>query len=103
MAWDLQDQDLPEIETYEDLVSAADELADEIDEIKNLIQEKLDNIESGMGHSYAPIYGELEDRRYGYEAWAEEVRNVPSSFDEEDFDPDEGREALEGALSNSPE
>lgn len=103
MAWDIQDGGVPEIETYDDLSSAAQDLGEQIREIENLIQEKLDNIEQGMGHSYAPIYSELEERKYGYESWADEVEAVPNSFDEEEFDSEAAREALEDALSNSPE
>jgi hypothetical protein len=116
MAWDIADQSIEdsEVATLEDAESKRDELAEAIQEVVDLIQEKLDNIESGMGHTYAPVYEELDERRSEYESWQQEMESVDFSDlttdeededgeDEEGFDADGARERLEEALSAAPE
>jgi len=63
-------------ESIEDLREMQQEVVDEIEQIVDLIQEKLDNIESGCGHTDLPVYEELESRREMYEEWKQEVEDV---------------------------
>lgn len=103
MAWDIADGNVPEFEDYDEFQAACDEVGEQIQEIVNLIQEKQDNIEQGFGHTQIQAWEDLDERRSGYEAWQEEVNQVPYSFDEDDFDADDARDALSEAMSNSPE
>lgn len=103
-AWDIQDgTDLGPHEGYDDFVAACGEVAEAIQEIVDLIQEKQDNIEQGFGHTQIQAWEDLDERRAGYESWAEEVEAVPNNFDEDDFDPEDARDALAEAIGNGPE
>lgn len=82
MAWDIADADYT-ADTREELEDLQTEVAEQIGDIVDGITEKLDNIEAGMGHPYAPVYEELDERRGEYEAWQQEVEGV-------DFDQFEG-------------
>lgn len=78
-AWDAQDaasDALANAQTKDDLEALRDDLASDIDSIVDELQEKLDNIESGMGHTDVPIYEELDERRQNYEEWKDAVENV---------------------------
>lgn len=81
MAWSIADEapDLPEGSTESDADTVASDLAEQIGEIVSLIEEKLDNIESGMGHTDVPVYEELEERKSGYEDWQQEVESLDFS------------------------
>lgn len=75
MAWGIADQDVPNFESVEDFEEWKDEVATQIEEIVEVIQEKLDNIEQGFGHTSLPVYEELEERRDMYEQWKDEVES----------------------------
>lgn len=79
VAWDLIDEEIESFETqekFEDIVRGYEERIRE--ELVDLIQEKLDNIESGIGHTDVPVYEELEERKDEIEAWADDVANIDS-------------------------
>jgi hypothetical protein len=82
----------------EELHSALEEIREEatssIQEIVDLIEEKLDNIESGCGHTDLPIYEELDERRSNYEDWQSEME----SADVEEFSHDVQCPECGGAL-----
>lgn len=102
-AWVIADEEVPEFGTLEEARDFANDLADRIEaELVELIQEKMDNIEAGFGHTEVPVWYDLDDRRTLYEEWAEIVRYCLDSFDE-DGDAEEWREAIEGALGECPE
>lgn len=96
MAWDIADDpvDVPDDATLEDVESMRDDFAERIQEVVDLIQEKLDAIESGMGHTGVPVYEELEERKGGYESWQQEVESL-------DFDTVEGEACAECGLSET--
>lgn len=84
MAWDISDSPIEAPESMEDAEDVRDDYYEQVQEIVDLIQEKLDNIESGFGHSNLPIYEELDERRGMYEDWAEEIRSLDFDQFEED-------------------
>lgn len=129
-AWDIADDDLGlELATLtrEEWEEARDDLYERINsDVVELIQEKLDNIESGMGHTYAPVYEELDERRSMFEEWADDIQNLDSDSyndgaceecglgesdhaladEEHDFqgwDPESAIDALLDAQSSCPE
>jgi len=73
-------------ETYADDISKAtcvgdlediqQNAASDVEAIVELIQDKLDNIESGCGHTDLPVYEELDERRGMYEEWQQEIEGV---------------------------
>lgn len=109
MAWDLVDGTETNIESYEDFETSMDSLMDGIQEIVDLIQEKLYNIEQGIGHTGVPVYDELEERKSMYEDWLQEVEslkggiNVPEDEDQGDFNLEDAIGLLDDALAGSPE
>lgn len=95
MAWDIADEavevDGDEMDSFK---SARDDYAERVQEIVDLIQEKMDNIEGGFGHTSVPVYEELEERLGMYEGWQQEIESV--TFD--DFET-EGEACSECSLS----
>lgn len=85
MAWDIADDDISAegLESIDDFESLRDDFAQRIQEVVDLIQEKLDNIESGTGHTGLPVYEELDERRGMYEDWQQEVEALDFSQFEE--------------------
>lgn len=117
-AYAIQETDISEATTIEDLEELRGEAAQGVEEIVDLIQEKLEAIEEGMGHANAPVYEELDERRDEYECWEQEIEGVEfEEFDEyipEDADDQEKAEhktdwfedqrlVLQDALDNCPE
>lgn len=104
--WDIVDDDIESFETQEEFEEVVRGLAERIDEeVLQMVQEKLDNIESGIGHTDVPVYEELQDRLYELESWKDEVEAIrPEDFivegeacsecgfteDDPNHDPDEG-------------
>lgn len=107
MAWDIADQTPPDFETVEDFEDWKSEVAAGIADIVYLIQGKMDNIESGFGHSNIPVYQELEDRMYEYESWQEEVESYQvdlpddSEYQNPDDDQSDYMEEVREALSDA--
>jgi hypothetical protein len=86
-AWGIQDQEVPNFETVEELEDWATEVGDQIrTELVEMIEEKMDNIESGFGHSDVPVYYELEERKDAFEQWADMADDI-SSYVSEDTAP----------------
>ena len=115
-AWDLCDDfDASGYEDLNSLCERASEIAQQVeDDIVQLIQEKLDAIEDGMGHCEVPIYGELEERMGEYENWQCEIQCAHEEFegvepDEDDEDETEeailerAQQAIQGAVDACPE
>jgi hypothetical protein len=78
-AWDAQDganDAIPGATDVDGLESIRDNTAELVDDIANELQEKMDNIESGVGHTGLPIYDELDERRGEYERWSESIEAV---------------------------
>lgn len=73
MAWDIADQEVPEFTSMEEFDDWKAELVNQIEEIVDLIDEKLSAIEDGMGGPIGPVYEELESRKGEYEGWQDEV------------------------------
>lgn len=131
MAWDIADGSIESGDVKEDFESARDEYAERVQEIVDLIQEKMDNIESGFGHTSVPVYEELEERLAMYEDWQQEIEGLdfddfseeseacsecslsesdhfPNDEDHEwtadaEFDAQAALDALSEAVSNAPE
>lgn len=53
-------------------VDLARDVVESLRNVVEMIQEKLDNIESGFGHTDLPVYEELESRKDDLEAWVDE-------------------------------
>ena len=93
------------------LESLRDDIASQIEEeVVSSLQDKLDEIESGFGHTEIPIYGEMEERKEAFEGWQQEVEGVDfEEFDAEEGGSDKGewleeqRSNLMEALNNCPE
>lgn len=106
-------------DTIDDLRDRAEEIRGEIEELAELLQEKMDAIEEGMGHPYAPVYEELDERRDAIEGWAQEmesvVDNAPEELEMDEMDDDDmeieaheqeveaWREELREVLATCPE
>lgn len=73
-----------EFEIAADVIAGVETLAEQVAEVVELIQEKLDAIEEGMGHTEVPVYEELEMRREELEGWWSELEEV-GCIDEEDL------------------
>jgi len=95
--------------SVEDLGEIRDDAGEQIQEIIDVIQEKLDNIEEGFGHTSAPIYEELDSRRDEYESWMSEIEGVEfDEYDSDEYDDRDGwveaqRDVLRDLISSSPE
>ncbi len=57
------------------------DVVEAIEAIKEVIQEKMDNIESGFGHTDVPSYYDQEELLDAHESWADEI----DGLDPEDF------------------
>lgn len=96
-------------ESWEDLdqdartQQEAESITESCQEACELIQEKMDNIESGCGHTGLPVYEELEERLGELESWVEELRELVEEWGceleeqlaEEVEDEEEGRDWVE--------
>lgn len=129
-AWDLADSDLPVMGEPDDFDEQVADAVNTIGEILDMIQEKMDNIEQGFGHTSVPAYEELEYQQSDIEDWQQTVEALASddfmedseecsecggdedSHDEDDvdhafqaeqeFDYETAHEALVQALSECP-
>lgn len=75
-AWDIADDDWSQGDTLEDFEAMRDDAVERIEELVDLIDEKLSNIEDGMGHTDVPVYYDLEERRDMYDEWRDAVEAV---------------------------
>jgi hypothetical protein len=87
-AWDIADQEVEVVDDAEAFDDQVSEIAEAIGDLVDLIQEKQDNLESGFGHTSIPAWEELDERRYEYEAWQQEVEGL-NGDDFTDTDTDE--------------
>lgn len=94
-------------DNYDDFEEAVQDYAQRIlDEVLETIQEKMDNIESGFGHTDLDAYYNLEEQYGEVEQWAENVERVTDQQDwldgDGEFMAEEAREALIEALGECP-
>jgi hypothetical protein len=84
-AWMLSAEEVPTFETADDFEEARDDLANRVrDEVLELIQEKMDNIEQGFGHTGTASYEEQEGMYGEVERWSDDIENLdPAEFTSE--------------------
>lgn len=86
-AYDLSEEEVVLAESLEDFQQQAEEFSDRInDEVLELIQEKMDNIEQGFGHTDLEAYYNLEEQYGEVESWAESVAQVADQLDSAESD-----------------
>lgn len=105
---------------YEDFGALKEALEDMASEIRDnaiaLLEEKMDNIESGFGHTEVPAYQELEERKDALESFCDDLESAAGDLETdhalseeelEDLDEEERaekqREALEAAREAAQE
>ena len=87
--------------TVDELETIRDEAAQNVQEVVDLLQEKLDAIEEGTGHTGTPVYQELEERHGEVESWHSEIEDAEfeeweadeADEDDEDLDDEEKKGA----------
>lgn len=63
-------------ESSEDAEELRDSIVDQVQEIIDVIQDKMDNIESGFGHTEVEAYYFQEEQHDAYDSWMDEIGNL---------------------------
>lgn len=92
--YSMQEGFVAEGDSPDDIASALRDFAEEVrnEVVEGLLQEKLDNIEQGMGHTNAPVYEELSSRKDELEAWCDEMESTADEIEGEEFEEETDEE-----------
>ena len=108
--WDLCDDFAPEGDPAEIAQSLTD-FADEVEQVMDMMQESMDNIESGIGHCDVPVYEELQERYDELENWKGEIESAvsdieseqPEEYEEQECSCEADWDAQEAEIDGEPE
>ena len=73
-------------DTADDADSLKADIVEEIEAIKEVIQEKMDNIEGGFGHTDVPSYYDQEELLDAYQSWGDEIDGLDTALFGEEAD-----------------
>lgn len=92
-------------ETYDEFRELATSYEDRIrEEVVQVAQDKMDTLSEAWPNAYESMSAYEINQTFvdEGESWADEVGRVPDDFDEEDFDGEAARDALQDILNSCP-